>query len=109
MSKPIIEYFDSPATRALSEKYGAMLEQKLTAQDKLDAMWVILTSIGFSEAKGEMVTLKDTQEEWGALMVEAPHSEEFLSIVDGVNPSVSDLLGITRILAKQLHEGDYVE
>jgi hypothetical protein len=105
---PITYYFDSPATRALSEKYGSMLEKLLTAKDKLDALWVIVTSIGFSEKQGEMVSLKATQDEFGSIMPDAQHAEEFLRIVDNANPGVPDLLAISRILAKHLHEGDYV-
>lgn len=103
---PITYYHDCPATQALLEKYGAHL-QNLTAQDKLDSLWVILTSIGYSEKQGDLMTLQATQDEYGALMPDAPHSEEFLSIVDRANFSIPDLLGIARILAMHLHDGDY--
>lgn len=105
---PITDYCDCPATHALSEKYGSMLQMQLTAKDKLDALWVILTAIGFSEVKGELMTLQATQAEWGVLMPDAPHSEEFLTILDNANPGVPDLLGIARVLAMHLHEGDYL-
>jgi hypothetical protein len=97
---------ESKAGKALLNKYGEHLE-KLTAKDKLDMLWVIITSIAASEKQGKMVTLGETQEEQGVIFDEAPNSEEALSLIDSANPGVPDLLAIAHVLAMHLHEGDY--
>lgn len=104
----LLDYLRNSQTELMVQQWGDRLE-RMSIKDKLDAIWAIATHIGHCEQSGELKTISQTQDEYGALLEDCTDSEKLLTLLEQSSPSINDLIAVMACLSAHLHSGVYQE